>query len=61
LASHLYGAPVEEIDRHLNRISLRSGFRPVRLLLKSLATGPQDAERTCIMLPPGCDKSTRYC
>ena len=46
LAAWVDGAPAEEIDRHLNRISLRSAFRPVRLLLKSLATAPADAERS---------------
>ena len=46
LAAWVNGASAEEMDRHLNRISLRSAFRPVRLLLKSLTTEPQDAERT---------------
>jgi len=46
LAAWVNGAPGEEIDRHLNRISLRSAFRPVRLLLKSLTGGPEDAGRT---------------
>ena len=32
------GAPAEEIEAQLARISLRSAFRPVRLLLKSLLT-----------------------
>ncbi len=39
------GASADEIDRHLNRISLRSAFRPIRLLLKSLITLPPDPER----------------
>ena len=46
LAAWVNGASAEEMDRHLNRISLRSAFRPARLLLKSLTTEPQDAERT---------------
>jgi hypothetical protein len=40
------GAPVEEVERHLGRISLRSAFRPVRLLLKALLDGLQEAERS---------------
>ena len=40
------GAPAEEVERHLGRISLRSAFRPVRLLLKALLGGPQEAERS---------------
>ena len=40
------GAPVEEVERHLGRISLRSAFRPVRLLLKALLGGLQEAERS---------------
>jgi cellulose synthase operon protein C len=40
------GASAEEIDGHLNRISLRSAFRPVRLILKSLTALPQDTERS---------------
>jgi cellulose synthase operon protein C len=39
------GAPAEEIEAQLARISLRSAFRPVRLLLKSLLDGSRDAER----------------
>jgi len=46
LAAWSDGASLEEMDRHLNRISLRSAFRPVRLLLKSLTTLPPDPERT---------------
>src|SRR6185312_6907955 len=36
LAAWVDGASAEEMDRQLNHISLRSAFRPVRLLLKSL-------------------------
>ena len=46
LAAWVDGASPEEVDRHLKRISLRSAFRPVRLLLQSLTTLPPDAERT---------------
>jgi len=46
LAAWVDGASPEEMDRHLKRISLRSTFRPVRLLLQSLTTLPPDAERT---------------
>ncbi len=46
LAAWVDGATPEEVDRHLRRISLRSAFRPVRLLLKSLVTLPPDSERT---------------
>jgi tetratricopeptide (TPR) repeat protein len=46
LAAWSDGAPAEEIDGHLNRVSLRSPFRPVRLLLKALITSSKDAERT---------------
>ena len=37
------GAPAGDIDRLLNGISLRSAFRPLRLLLKTLITPPEDA------------------
>lgn len=46
LAAWVDGAPAAEVDRHLQRISLRSAFRPVRLLLKCLITRPPDPERT---------------
>ena len=46
LAAWCDGATAEEIDRHLNGISLRSAFRPLRLLLKSLITMPVDRDRT---------------
>ena len=46
LAAWVDGAPAAAMDQRLNRISLRSAFRPVRLLLKSLATLPPDPERT---------------
>jgi len=46
LAAWVDGAPAEEVDRHLQRISLRSAFRPVRLLLKCLIILPPDPERT---------------
>ena len=46
LAAWVDGAPAEEIEQHLKRISLRSAFRPIRLLLQSLTTLPPDPERT---------------
>jgi len=46
LAAWVDGATPEEMDRHLQRISLRSAFRPIRLLLQSLTTLPPDPERT---------------
>jgi len=46
LSAWISGAPVEEMDRQLNRISLRSAFRPVRLLLKCLTGTPRDDDRT---------------
>jgi tetratricopeptide (TPR) repeat protein len=50
LAAWVGGASAEQIDQQLNRISLRSAFRPLRLLLKSLITLPPDAERTAKLL-----------
>jgi tetratricopeptide (TPR) repeat protein len=50
LAAWVDGASAEEMERHLNRISLRSAFRPVRLLLKSLMTQPPDPVRTLGLL-----------
>jgi cellulose synthase operon protein C len=46
LAAWVNGAPAADIDQLINRISLRSAFRPVRLLLKSLTTQPPDDART---------------
>ncbi len=46
LAAWVNGAPAEELDRQLNRISLRSAFRPVRLLLKGISAAPADADRS---------------
>jgi cellulose synthase operon protein C len=40
------GAPAAEVEQRLGRISFRSAFRPVRLLLKSLLGGAQEAERS---------------
>lgn len=45
LAAWYDGAPAEAMEKHLNAISLRSPFRPIRLLLKSLITRPLDAAR----------------
>ena len=46
LAAWIDGASAEEMERQLNPISLRSAFRPVRLLLKSVTVVPQDIERS---------------
>ena len=46
LAAWIDGASAEEMERQLNPISLRSAFRPVRLLLRSLTVVPPDAERS---------------
>jgi tetratricopeptide (TPR) repeat protein len=46
LAAWVSGAPAAGIDQLINRISLRSAFRPVRLLLKSLTTQLPDEART---------------
>ncbi len=46
LAAWVDGATPEEMDRHLKRISLRSAFRPIRLLLQSLTSLPPEPERT---------------
>ena len=46
LAAWVNGASAADIDQLINRISLRSAFRPVRLLLKSLTTQPPDDART---------------
>jgi tetratricopeptide (TPR) repeat protein len=56
LAAWCEGATATEIDHQLNAISLRSAFRPLRLLLKLLITPVEDADRTRRVLetiPPG--------
>ena len=56
LAAWCDGATATEIDRQLNAISLRSAFRPLRVLLKLLITPIEDADRVRQMLetiPPG--------
>lgn len=56
LAAWCDGMPACEIDHQLNAISLRSAFRPIRLLLKALITPMDDADRTRRVLetiPPG--------
>jgi tetratricopeptide (TPR) repeat protein len=50
LGAWVDGASAEAVDQHLNRISLRSAFRPLRLLLKSMITLPPDAARTAKLL-----------
>jgi hypothetical protein len=49
LAAWLEGVPAAELELHLNRISLRSAFRPVRVLLKTLCDA-SDAERAAQLL-----------
>jgi hypothetical protein len=56
LAAWWDGAPATELDGRLNAISLRSAFRPLRLLLKTLISPREDADRTRRVLdsiPPG--------
>jgi tetratricopeptide (TPR) repeat protein len=50
LGAWVEGAPAEVVESHLARISLRSAFRPLRLLLKTLITRPIDPTRTRTML-----------
>jgi tetratricopeptide (TPR) repeat protein len=50
IAAWVDGASAEAMERHLGRISLRSAFRPVRLLLKTLITLPADPVRTLGLL-----------
>jgi cellulose synthase operon protein C len=45
LTAWIEGKPPQEIDQVLNRIPLRSAFRAVRLILKSLLTAPDDPAR----------------
>jgi tetratricopeptide (TPR) repeat protein len=45
LAAWVEGKPAQEIDPLLSRIPMRSGFRPLRLILKSLITVPTDPAR----------------
>ena len=56
LEAWVAGRPGAEIEPLVGRISLRSRFRPVRLLLKALLDGPHEAERSRRLLeaiPPG--------
>jgi len=50
LTAWIDGVPAEGMEPLLGRISLRSAFRPVRLLLKSLVAGPQAAGRSRVAL-----------
>jgi tetratricopeptide (TPR) repeat protein len=52
LAAWLEGKPREDIDPLLNRISMRSDFRAVRLILKALITAPLDADRARQLMEP---------
>jgi hypothetical protein len=45
MAAWLEGKPLEDIDRLLSRISLRSDFKALRLILKALITAPLDPDR----------------
>jgi cellulose synthase operon protein C len=45
LAAWIEGKPPQEIDQLLSRIPLRSAFRALRLILKSLLTAPDDPAR----------------
>ena len=45
LTAWLEGKPLAEIDELLARISLRSEFKAVRLILKALITAPSDPDR----------------
>jgi tetratricopeptide (TPR) repeat protein len=45
LAAWIEGKPAHEIEPRLSRIPMRSGFRPLRLILKSLITAPTDPAR----------------
>ena len=45
LAAWVEGKPAHEIEPLLSRIPMRSAFRPLRLILKSLMTAPTDPAR----------------
>jgi tetratricopeptide (TPR) repeat protein len=45
LSAWIEGKPAHEIEPLLSRIPMRSGFRPLRLVLKSLLTAPTDPAR----------------
>jgi cellulose synthase operon protein C len=45
LTAWIEGKPPQEIDQFLSRIPLRSAFRALRLILKSLLTAPDDPAR----------------
>jgi len=45
LAAWVEGKPAQEIEPLLSRIPMRSAFRPLRLILKSLITAPTDPAR----------------
>ena len=46
VAAWVNGAAADEVDRRLKLISLRSAFRPIRLLLQCLMATPANPERT---------------
>jgi cellulose synthase operon protein C len=56
LTAWIEGKPPQEVDLLLSRIPLRSAFRALRLILKSLITAPDDPARARQLLegiPPG--------
>jgi hypothetical protein len=60
LLAWINGASAEEMDRQLNRISLRSAFRPLRLLLKCLTAIARDDDRTRQLLESIHPRSAFY-
>ncbi|MFL5253482.1 MAG: tetratricopeptide repeat protein [Rhodopila sp.] len=60
LAAWINGASAEAMEPLLNRISLRSAFRPIRLLLKALTSQPLDEERVRQLLATIALTSTYY-
>ena len=50
LAAWVEGKPAREIEPLLSRIPMRSAFRPLRLILKSLITAPTDPARARLLL-----------
>jgi tetratricopeptide (TPR) repeat protein len=57
LAAWVEGKPHEEIDPLLSRISMRSDFKAVRLILKALITAPFDADRARQLMDPVAPQS----
>jgi cellulose synthase operon protein C len=57
LAAWLEGKPYEEIDPLLSRISMRSDFKAMRLILKALITAPLDTDRARQLMDPVAPQS----